>query len=67
VLTNEEWVSRYNARFRDRANWEGNYAADTGYTTDADIQSLREGFEELPEDAADEEMSYWDDDGDADE
>lgn len=58
-LTDEEWLFRYNQRFRDRAAWEGDYSEQT----DNDVKDLRELFyDNDPEDSADEEMSYWDND-----
>ena len=58
-LTDEEWLLRYNQRFKERADWPRDYSEDI----DMPIAELREDFDDCPEDAADEEMSYWDDNG----
>lgn len=76
VISREAWVARYAARIVERALWsdsEGLEAAEVG--ADEYERSERgcgnavvwwggpSGADNTPEDAADEEMSYWDDDG----
>lgn len=58
-MEKEEWLKRCEAQFDkrvqdDKANWKD--AAEACY------ESMYEDFQEDPEDAADEEMSNWDDD-----
>lgn len=52
-LTEDEWMRRLRARFIERAG-DGAYAV-----ADAVYEEWRGGFEDDPEGAADEEMSYW--------
>ena len=58
-LTEAEWMRRLRARFIERAGEGADEIADA--TTFAEWS---DGFEDDPEGAADEEMSYWDNDGD---
>jgi len=54
-LSDEEYMRRLRARFLDRAGEGSDAVADT-----VDIEDWRSGgFENDPEGAADEEMSYW--------
>lgn len=75
VITREEWVRRYAARIVERAGWtqqEADDAAFTGADEFARYEMKAQGFvvwwggpskcDNTPEDAADEEMSYWTDD-----
>ena len=75
VITRDEWIRRYAERVRQRAGSDGaDDAADAG--ADAYEESERaagnavvwwggpSGTDNTPEDEADEEMSYWTDDGD---
>lgn len=60
-LSDEEWLRRYNEYFRKKGNWEGNYS--DGHPND-NIEQLRDGFDDEPEEAAHEEMTYWDTEND---
>lgn len=68
-LTREEWLRRYRERFIGVAGFTAAQADDstkavcTGPQDDVGFIELSEGWESDPEGAADEEMSYWDDDG----
>lgn len=62
MLTKNEWLTRYKARFMERAGLD-----EAGAQCQAEAVSYEElvdGFEEDPEGAADEEMSNWAHDGD---
>jgi hypothetical protein len=54
-----EWVQRYNARIREKGGYDGEegYFEMTGMKFEDGCVA---GFENDPEGAADEEMSYWD-------
>lgn len=54
-LSDEEFMRRLRARFVERAGEGADAVADS-----VTVQEWRDGFENEPEDAADEEMSYWD-------
>ena len=58
-LTFEDWLVRLAAAFAIKAPLEG-----AGYVNDCGVESWRDYYEDgfSPEDAADEDMSYWDDD-----
>jgi len=58
-LSDEEFMRRLRVRLVERGGEGADAAADA-----ADIDMWRDNFENDPEGAADEEMSYWDDDGD---
>ncbi len=56
-ISDEEWLRRYDARITEEGKFEGSYSETTGRT---ETLEARDGaFENAPEDAADEEMSYW--------
>ena len=58
-MTPQEWLDRYKRRFIERA---GLTEAQAQACADAEpFEVLSEMFEDEPEDAADEEMSYWSD------
>lgn len=58
-MTREEWFRRYRQRFIDQANLTEEQAQSCA---DAEsFETLSEFFEDDPEGAADEEMSYWSD------
>lgn len=59
ALTEDEWMRRLRARLVERAGPGADEVADA-----ASFAEWSEGFEDDPEGAADEEMSYWTDDGD---
>lgn len=62
TLSKEEWLNRYAARIVDRAGWDKDSAmacAVAGYEAELECGD----FSETPEDMADEEMSYFTDDG----
>ena len=66
-LTREEWVHRYAARIVDVAaldTKEATKLAEIGHACmDQDLQTHGDTFySETPEAAADEEMSYWEND-----
>lgn len=64
-LSDEEWLKRYDARITLRGEFDGSYSATTGARETLDMfREAGDPFENEPEDAADEEMSNWDDDGD---
>lgn len=58
-LSDEEFMRRLRARFVERG---GEGAEEVSETLPVD--AWREEFDNDPEAAADEEMSYWEDDGD---
>lgn len=58
-LTDDEFMRRLRARFIERGGEGADAVADN-----VTVEEWREGFENEPEDAADEEMSYWTNDGD---
>jgi hypothetical protein len=70
-MTREEWIDRYAKRIMDRAGWsaeEARRAAEVGadeyerYERAAN-NALVWGSPTSPEDDADDEMSYWENDG----
>jgi len=70
TLSRDGWLRRYRERFVEVAGFTAAQADDvtkaicTGPQDDNGFTELSEGWENDPEGAADEEMSYWDDDGD---
>lgn len=70
AMSREEWLRRYRERFVEVAGFTAAQADDamkavcSGPQDDHGFVELSEGWEDDPEGAADEEMSYWDDDGD---
>ncbi len=58
-MTNKEWLTRYKQRFIDVAGLTPAQADDCSRAESFDV--LSEMFEDDPEGAADEEMSYWSD------
>jgi hypothetical protein len=64
-LSDEEWLRRYDARITERSDFEGSsYSEMTGKEdTLSMFREIGDPFDNCPEDAADEEMSNWDDDG----
>lgn len=59
-LTQDEWLRRYKQRFIDRADLTETQAQ--ACSEAESFETLSEFFEDDPEGAADEEMSYWDGD-----
>jgi hypothetical protein len=64
-VTQEEWMKRYRLRFEDVARTEEGDRL-SGACLDAicgasPYAEISEGYEDDPEGAADEEMSYWSD------
>ena len=58
-MTRDEWLNRYKRRIMDRSGVSEVYAQQCA---DAEpFEVLSEMFEDEPEEAADEEMSYWTD------
>lgn len=55
--TTEEWFTRYKQRFMDIAGLTQMQAQECANAEPFPV--LAEGFEDDPEGAADEEMSYW--------
>lgn len=55
-----EWLERYRRRFVAVGALDAAQAEDYSHTETFEV--LSEGFEDDPEGAADEEMSYWDGD-----
>jgi hypothetical protein len=65
-LSDEEWLRRYDARITERSGYEGSYSTTTGARETLDMfREDGDPFVNAPEDAADEEMSNWDDDGES--
>lgn len=77
VIPREEWERRYAARIMERAGWPEHAAIEAGRVGAEEFErNEREagnavvwrgapvGRFETPEEQADEEMSYWEDDGD---
>lgn len=58
-IPEEAWMRRLRARFIERAGEGADAVADA-----VTFAEWSDGFEDDPEGAADEEMSYWDGDGD---
>lgn len=76
VITREEWERRYAARIMERAGWPEHAAIDAGRVGAEEYErgereagnvvvwsGIATGFFSSPEECADEEMTYWDDDG----
>lgn len=64
-LSDQEWLRRYDARITERGGFEGSYSETTGAEdTLAMFREIDDPFDNAPEDAADEEMSNWEADGD---
>lgn len=59
LLTREQWLERCAARLRDRGGMVPDVAM---LTADAQLENLNEDLTENPEQAADDEMSYWTED-----
>ena len=61
-----EWKRRYAAHIMKVASWPEVAAMQNAEAAAAELKEcgMFEGFENDPEEAADEEMSNWDDDGD---
>ena len=57
-MTEPEWITRYKQRFIERAALTDTQAQ--ALVEAVEISEAREYFEDDPEGAADEEMSYWD-------
>jgi hypothetical protein len=55
-LTREQWLERCAARFRSVAAMKPELARSFAETQ---LESLKDDLTENPEDAADDEMSYW--------
>ena len=60
ALDKQEWLRRYQQRFVDVAKLDADAARQCAECET--FERLSEGFEDDPEGAADEEMSYWDGD-----
>jgi hypothetical protein len=56
-MTQQEWLGRYKRRFVERAGLTDAQAQACAEAESFDV--LSDMFEDDPEDAADEEMSYW--------
>jgi hypothetical protein len=76
VITRAEWEARYAAQVRKRAGWTHEEAAECARVGAETYEEQERSFGNevmwwggpsgalnTPEDEADEEMSYWDDDG----
>jgi hypothetical protein len=57
-MTQEEWLERYQRRFIEVAGVTASQA--TALANTEDFSALSEFYEDDPEGAADDEMSYWD-------
>lgn len=55
-LSDEEWLRRYNEYFRKHADWEGDFSE---FQLGFEIEAARNEFDDEPEQAAREEMTYW--------
>lgn len=76
LITREQWEKRYSKRIMDCAGWDQE-SADQAASAGAEQHSMNEraagnsvawyggprGLSLTPEEQADEEMSYWEDDG----
>jgi hypothetical protein len=62
--TVSDWLARYKARMLTRGVPEDMAQAATEAVDMASGEASTNSLDESPEDAADDEMSYWDDDGD---
>lgn len=58
-ITKEEWIQRSAARFKDRGGLTEEEAREQAK---ASFETVNGDLSENPEDAADEDMSYWDND-----
>ena len=56
ALTREQWLARCAARFREVAAVE---TPGDMELAEAQLENLKDDLTENPEDAADDEMSYW--------
>ena len=77
VISREEWQRRYAARIMERAGWPEHAAIEAGRVGAEEYERSERaagnavvwlgvsagGPWDTPEDLADEEMSYWEDDG----
>lgn len=76
VISRTEWERRYAARIRQRAGWSEEEAAEAARVGADEYERNERAAHNVPtfysqtgrganspEDEADEEMSYWDDDG----
>ena len=59
-MNKEEWLERYTNEFMRAANLSREQAVECA--TAVSYEEARDGFEDNPEDAALEEMSYWEPD-----
>jgi 2-oxo-4-hydroxy-4-carboxy--5-ureidoimidazoline (OHCU) decarboxylase len=57
----QKFINEYASRIVERAGWTAEDAMDAALAADVD-QCIEDGYNGM--DAADEEMSYWEDDGD---
>ena len=77
VIPREEWERRYAARIMERSGWPEHAAIEAGRVGAEEYERNERkagnavvwlgapvGRLETPEEQADEEMSYWEDDGD---
>ena len=69
TMTSEEWTRRFAARIQEQAGWSEEAAMQCAQAAaeSHDYMERNSGREPQwldPEDAADDEMSYWEDDGD---
>lgn len=58
-----QWLARYKARMLSRGVPEDMAEAAVGAVDMGSGENSTNSLDESPEDAADDEMSYWDDDG----
>ncbi|HLZ49249.1 MAG TPA: hypothetical protein VKP61_00725 [Candidatus Acidoferrum sp.] len=59
TLTPDRWLQRYEARLIEKAHVSKQTAFELSHATP--FLELSDGFEDDPEEAADEEMGYWTD------
>lgn len=63
IIGREEWAARFKARIIEQAGLQ----PEERHVADSECEAAMEDDEwvnDIPEDSADEAMSYWDDDGD---
>lgn len=64
-MSDEDWLKSYDAQITERSGFPGSYSQTIGTKETLDFfRVVGDPFDNEPEDAAEEEMSNWDDDGD---
>lgn len=62
TITPQEWMRRFAARIMEVQKWPERAAMEYAQESFMDFHEMAELYRDHPEDAADEDMSSWDDD-----